>query len=148
MAAKKKESILFENSDLEELQIELSRDRMKIKAAREEVVRRSFRATCEKADDAFVEIEGEKYPVVNIGNKGLGIQLPNDSVFSRGEELPEIIFSFRGLKTTLKGSVVHVSMEDEKVYLCGISLGKMSEEHEKLLLEIVQQQRLAMFGRE
>lgn len=148
MAAKKKESILFENSDLEELQIELSRDLTKIKAVREEVVRRSFRAICEKADDAFVEIEGKEYPVVNIGNKGLGIQLPNDSIFSRGDELPEIIFSYRGRKTTLKGCVVHVSMEAEKIFLCGISLVKMSEKQEKLLLQIVQQQRLAMFGRE
>ena len=95
-----------------------------------------------------MEIGGRKYPVVNIGSRGLGIQLPNDSAFTPGEELPEIIFNFRDRQTTLKGRVVHVSMEDEQVYLCGISLVTMSEKQEKLLLGIVQQRRQSMFGRE
>ncbi len=148
MAAKKKESIQFEDADAGELQKDLSGKPGKIKAAKEDVVRRSFRVPCEKEDAAFVEIAGKKYPVVNMSNKGLGILLPDEAIFSRGEKLPEIAFSFRSQKMILQGCVVHVSVEDEKTFLCGISLRKMSEEQEKMLLAFVQRQRLAMFGRE
>lgn len=147
MAGKKKETIQFEDADLEELQKALSQDPGKTKAVKEEVVRHSFRVTCEKEDAASVTIAGKTYQVVNIGNRGLGIRMPDASTFYRGEELPEIVFSFREQKMVLKGCAVHISMEDEKAYLCGITFTEMSEEQQKMLLELVQQQRLAIFGR-
>ena len=148
MAAKKEESIQFEDSDLAELQKVLSQQSSEIETAREEVVRHSFRVPFAKEDAVFVEIAGKSYPVANISDRGLGIRLPEESEFSCGEELQEIVFNFGGRPTVLKGRIVHVSMEEENAFLCGISLMEMSEEQEKMLSELVQQQRLAMFSRE
>lgn len=146
--AKKKESIQFVDADLEELQKALSQDAGPVKAGKEGVVRHTFRVPCGTEDAAFVEIAGKTYPVVNIGDRGLGIRVPDNSIFSSGEELPKIVFSFREQTMVLKGCIVHVSVVDEQTYLCGISLKEMSEEQEKKLLALVQQQSLALFGRE
>lgn len=146
--AKKKETIQFESADLQELQKALSLDAGKLKATTEEVVRHSFRVSCGKEDAAEVVIKGKTYPVVNIGNRGLGIRIPDASVFFRGEELSDIEFRFREQKMMLKGLVVHVHVADDEAYLCGISFTEMSAEQEKMLLELLQQQRLTVFGRE
>ncbi len=68
--------------------------------------------------------------------------------FPLGKNLPEIVFSFRDQRMLLQGRVVHVSPEEGNVYLCGISLTELTAAQEKLLLELVQQQRLAIFGRQ
>jgi len=147
MVAKKRESIQFDEANLEELRKALSQDPEKAKEVTEEVVRHSFRVPCEKTDAGSAEIGGKTYPVVNIGIRGLGIRLPDDALFPPGKKLPEIVFRFRDQRMLLQGRVVHVSLEEENVYLCGISLTELTAAQEKLMLELVQQQRLAMFGR-
>ncbi|MEJ2689712.1 MAG: PilZ domain-containing protein [Deltaproteobacteria bacterium] len=148
MAAKKEDTIQFEDLDLAELKDSLSQNASNMQASREEVVRHSFRVPFAKEDAAYAEIAGKSYHVANISNRGLSIRLPGNSGFVQGEELPKIIFSVEGRKTVLKGNVVHISIEDENQYLCGISLTEMSEEQERYFMELVQQQRLAMFSKE
>jgi len=139
------ESILFEDEELVQLQRKLAADPALQVKAREAVIRHSYRMPCEE-NTVVISIDGKEYDVINIGSRGLGIQVESEDVFDYGQCLKKMALHIEAETFSLDGKIVHVTMEEPGVWLVGISLHHPDTEVEKMLREIIQQQRGQFFG--
>ena len=144
MSGEKEESLEFEESGLAKLQKQLAAS-LPRDMKNEEIVRHSFRAPCIEEDEAEVVIKGKRYPVANVGSQGLGLLLPQTHDLQMGEVLSSITFRIRGKELKLQGRVVHISIEEDHLYLCGIALMEMTEEQSKMIRELIHSCRQALF---
>jgi len=145
MAGKKKESLEFEESDLDKLRNRLAASPALKGEKEEEIKRHSFRVPCLETDNAEVIIKGKSYPVINVGSRGLGLILPDEHSLQEGEELNTMKFRMLGQEFTLQGRVVHISMEEDNTYLCGVALTGMGEEQSAKIRALIQSRRQALF---
>jgi hypothetical protein len=148
MAGKKKEHLVFEENELAEVQKMSATAPSGIAASKDEIIRNSYRIPCVPEDEAEVGIAGKKFSVINLGSRGLGIRLPHVHDFAAGDLIEKFEFRMGGQRVSLKGRVIHISMEDENTFLCGISLIDLSEDQENILCSLILRRRQQLFTRE
>jgi len=145
MAGKKKEQLVFGESEIAEGQKIAAKAPSGKMASKDEIIRHSFRVPCIPEDEAEVGIDGKNFSVVNLGCRGLGIRLPHVHDLAAGDIIKNFEFRIGGQKVSLKGRVIHISMEDEDSFLCGISLIELSEDQENFLYSLIQRRRQQLF---
>lgn len=109
------------------------------------ISRKSFRGPVAESDAAEVQINDQRFSVIDIGNRGVGIALPEPDSLSTGETYT-ITLILHGKSFTLEGRVKHISPSASGHYLAGIELLNLDEEAEQKLQTFLQRKRAQMFG--
>ncbi len=106
--------------------------------------RETFRLPVLEGHEIRVVVDGESFPLLDMGSRGIGIQLTDPDRFVRGERLAHVVILIGDDKFAMKGKVVHVTKEKDLV-VCGIALKGMDEETETRLQSFLQQHRKLYF---
>ncbi len=146
MSEKKKDTPEVEPWELKESSIDLTGAKTEAKVL-EEIMRRSFREPILDDDGVTVEIKGKRYEVLDVGSRGIGINIPSKDVLSPGAAY-EVTLIVGGKNLTLQGQVAHITPEAEgsSNCHCGIELTNMSDDAEKTLQEFLIQHHTKLFG--
>lgn len=114
------------------------------KEAVQKIIRHSFRVPWGEEDDGYVMLQGKRYALVNIGSQGIGITCQEDE-FRKGQPLTGISLYLGETTMTLNGEVMHLSVEAEGEFLCGIRLHNLSRLDEKTIREALEKKCKEMF---
>ncbi len=112
----------------------------------DDIIRKSYRLPLEGSDVVKAEINQNKYPIVDLGNKGIGIRLFEPDEFSVGDNLDSITLTLDKKKFSLQGVVVHISPDISDHYLCGVEFTNLDEEGEKNYRKFIQKHRSDLFS--
>ncbi len=94
--------------------------------------RASYRGPAPAEAQIQLEIAGTRFPVLDIGSRGIGIQLPAaDPRLQAGSE-HELILHLGGDSLELCGEIKHIS-PDEDGFHCGIALTALDPHAEQQL---------------
>jgi len=111
----------------------------------EQITRDIFRIPILEPDDVTALIESQIFTVINLGNKGIGIQLQKQDTFPVCDEIVPISLNLNSNKFELRGRIVHVSPHDSGYYLCGIELIDMTQDCIYTVNEYIKNHRSNMF---
>jgi len=107
--------------------------------------RSSFRMPFAEDHEIRAVVDGETFPILDMGSRGIGILLADRDRFVRGESLSHLVIIIGTEKLAMKGRVVHVTCEDDLV-VCGIALKGMDEGVESCLQAFLLQHRNVYFA--
>lgn len=103
-----------------------------------DIVRKSFRVPLEEAENVWFAFQGQRYSVVNISYDGVGILIDHSGIFKGGRTLEKCDLNIADqMVKNLKGSIVHVSCTDDKIWQCGIQWLELPDDKAKLISETV-----------
>jgi len=109
-----------------------------------DVLRHSFRGMVSEADQAIVEIAGQRYPILDIGSRGIGIVLPDGKALVVGQTY-DLVLEIKKYPFPLRGVVKHLTRnEGDATFLVGIQLLDLDGEAEERLQAFVLRQRQAL----
>jgi len=111
----------------------------------QEVIRKYFRITVKETDSITIKVDGQKYDVVDVGERGIGIRLSPEDIFLAVEDVLEIELNLDGTVNNLQGKVVHISPDGPEDFLCGIEFIKIDQKSKKHLLDYLQNSRTKIF---
>lgn len=111
----------------------------------QEVIRQYFRITVKETDSITIKVDGQKYDVVDVGERGIGIRLSPEDIFLAVEDVLEIELNLDGTVNNLQGKVVHISPDGPEDFLCGIEFIKIDQKIKKHLLDYLQNSRTKIF---
>lgn len=111
----------------------------------EKVGRKFFRIPLDNNPDASVTIKGQKYTVVNVASRGVGICLEDADTFDIDTEITDVDLSFNGTTCTVKGRIAHVTPTSLH-YLCGIEIVEMSQQAADILQGFVDRHNASLFS--
>ena len=111
----------------------------------QEVIRQYFRITVKETDSITIKVDGQKYDVVDVGERGIGIRLSPEDIFLAVEDVLEIELNLDGTVNNLQGKVVHISPDGPEDFLCGIEFIKIDQKSNKHLLDYLQNSRTKIF---
>ncbi len=106
--------------------------------------RDSFRMPLADEHEVRAVVDGESFPLLDIGSRGIGIQLSDPDRFVRGEFLAHVVIIIGDDKLIMKGKVIHVTREKE-LTVCGIALKGLDDATEARLQSFLQQHRNIYF---
>ncbi len=102
------------------------------------IVRKSFRIPIESTQNVWVEIDSEKYTVLDIGEDGIGIAHKANSQFQLDQALNNCILYLEGESIqNLNGLIVHFSSDLDNGWQYGIQWVDPGKESMKKLSDII-----------
>ncbi len=102
------------------------------------IVRKSFRIPVESTQDIWVEIDSEKYGIVDIGEGGISIAFKANSQFQLDQRLNNCRLYLEGeVIQNLNGVIVHFSSDPENGWQYGIRWVDPETESMGRLLDII-----------
>lgn len=110
------------------------------------IIRNYFRITVRETDRIKIMADGHQYPIVDVGDKGVGIRLTEEDIFLSVSDPLEIELDLQGKPLHLQGKIVHISPDGSGHYLCGIEFQKIDAKQRKKILAYLQQVKDTMFA--
>ena len=104
-----------------------------------EIIRNYFRIAPREADKIAVKADGQEYPVIDVGDRGVGIRLSDEDILLKVNDTLAIELELQGRRLDLQGKIVHISPDVSGQYLCGIEFQKITRQDQQMLLEYLQQ---------
>jgi hypothetical protein len=95
--------------------------------------------------DVRAVIDGEPFPLLDLGSHGIAIRLADPDRFVRGETIAHVVVIIGDERIESRGRVVHISRDQESV-VCGIALKDMGPEAESRLQAFLQGCRREYFS--
>jgi len=109
-------------------------------------LRHFFRLPADESAKMKVRIDGREYQVVNLAYSGVGIRLSQQDVFQIDDHINQVELEIEGKCLSSQGRVVHVSLDDDESWLCGVELVELDKEGQKVLRDYVDLCREALFA--
>ncbi|MEA3547383.1 MAG: PilZ domain-containing protein [Thermodesulfobacteriota bacterium] len=109
-------------------------------------LRNFFRLPVDTSAKIKVRIDGREYRVVNLANSGVGIRLLQRDVFQSDDHLNQVELEIEGKCLSSRGRVVHVSLDDDGSWLCGVELVELDKEGQAVLRDYVDHCREVLFA--
>ena len=109
-------------------------------------LRHFFRLPVDESAKMKVSIDGREYQVVNLASSGVGIRLLQRDVFTVDDFISQVELEIEGKCLSSQGRVVHVSLDDDESWLCGVELVELDKEGQKVLRDYVDLCREALFA--
>ncbi len=102
------------------------------------IVRKSFRIPVKSTQDIWVEIDSEKYVIIDIGEDGISIALKPNSQFQLDQKLKNCKLYIEGeVIQNLNGLIVHFSSDLDNGWQYGIQWVDLETESINRLLDII-----------
>lgn len=114
----------------------------------EEIMRKYFRIKVKSCGDVSIKINDVNYEVIDVGDRGIGIQLGPEDIFVAVEDELPIELKIMGVIHNLQGKVVHISPSGPEEFLCGIEFINIDKESKEKLMEYLQNCRENIFTEE
>jgi len=108
--------------------------------------RHFFRLPVDESAKMKVMIDGREFQVVNLACSGVGIRLLKRDVFYADDHLKQIELEIEGKCLCSPGRVVHVSLDDDESWLCGINLVELGKEGQAILRNYIDHCREVLFA--
>ena len=106
--------------------------------------RRSFRFPLESGAGVRAVVDGEPFPILDLGSHGIAIRLSRANRFVRGETLANVVLLLGNGRIESRGRVVHISHSGGEL-VCGIELKGLGPEDESRLQAFLQGMRQEYF---
>jgi len=113
----------------------------------EQITRDIFRIPVIESHEVTALLDGQNYPVVNLGRKGIGILIPTEDAFAVSSSSHAIVLQLNAQRFELTGRVVHISPHESDNYLYGIELIDMSQDSEQAINEYIKKNRATLFAK-
>jgi hypothetical protein len=126
----------FETDSMDESQNQTGPASLQDNPGLKDISRHSFRLPIQKIGTVEVSIAEHTLALVNIvvnDRIGIGVRVPNDSIFTRDQELPSIRFKLLDQDFSFQGKVQHISPDVTGHYLCGILLTQLTDKDRSTL---------------
>jgi len=107
--------------------------------------RKSFRFPMSGRHEVRAVVDGEPFPLLDLGSHGIAIQLDDADRFVRGETIAHVVLIIGDDKIETKGKVVHITRTGETI-ACGIVLKGMNPDAEFRLQAFLQGHREDFFS--
>lgn len=109
------------------------------------IIRNYFRITVRESDRIKIMADGQQYPIVDVGDKGVGIRLTEEDIFLSVEDPLNLELNLQDKILHLQGRIVHISPDGSGNYLCGIEFKDIDAKHRKKIMKYLQQIKKTMF---
>ncbi|MFH2058366.1 MAG: hypothetical protein ABIJ59_05655 [Pseudomonadota bacterium] len=104
----------------------------------EKIIRKSFRVPAGDSDNIWVKIGDIRYPLCDICNGGIGIALENPLTFTISQTIQDCELQIKDLNIkNLNGRVVHLSLNSDKDWQCGIQWIDMDKNLARQMAETI-----------
>lgn len=107
--------------------------------------RHVFRIPLTEDNIVSVSIEGKKFQLINIVEKGIGVLVDTEATFRIGQALKAIDLNLNEQTLFLQGKVMHLSPRDFQ-FICGIKFTRLTHKDEKKILAFLDRQKHKLFG--
>lgn len=112
-----------------------------------DISRQCFREPIGPEENIVAQCNGQKFQVIDIGSRGIGLSLPAPACLTEGQIIDIEIVLYEEL-IRFQGKVVHISRKSsENCCHCGIEFVDILKETEKQLREFIQKHHAELFGR-
>ncbi len=102
-------------------------------------IRKAFRVSVEEKKNYSVTIDSRKYPLADIGIKGVSFYINSAAEFPVGKVVSGLDLQLGSEHIqNLKGKVAHVSADGEKQWLCGLIWLNLKADKKKVLSSVIQ----------
>ena len=112
---------------------------------KKKISRHSFRGPIYEVDAIEVLINDQKFDLVDIGSRGIGINLPEADIFSINDTVA-IKLLLHEKSFSLEGQIKHISSLKSNYHRCGIELINLDQDTEKKLQTFLQTKRVDLFA--
>lgn len=112
-----------------------------------DISRQCFREPIGPEENIVAEFNGQKFQIIDIGSRGIGLSLPAPVCLTEGQTVDIEIVLYEEL-IRFQGKVVHISQKSPENFChCGIEFVDIMKETEKKLREFIQKHHAELFGR-
>jgi len=108
-------------------------------------LRHFFRLPVGESAKVKVRIDGREFQVVNLACSGVGIMVLEPDVFRVDDLFSQVELEIEGKCLSSRGRVVHVSLDDDESWLCGVEFVELDKEGQTVLNGYIDQCRQALF---
>lgn len=111
------------------------------------ISRHSFRCPVSGVDAVEVQINDQKFDLIDIGSRGIGITLPEADTFAIDDTVA-VKLLLQEKSFSLDGQIKHISSLGSGLHLCGIELINLDQDSEQQLQTFLQTKRVNLFATE